>query len=196
MFDIFNMLKKEAHTAPKQVTRDTIIGDILDMDQTTAPYFMEIGMHCLGCPASRGETIEEACEVHGVNCDELLEKLAEAGFSTTQATISRDIREINLTKVAVAGGRQKYTLGKSATHESIESYRKVLGAGILSMVPAENLIVIKTVSGMAMAVAAALDNVEINGLLGSIAGDDTIFLAVRSREMTDSVMKTIDKMQR
>ncbi len=65
MFDIFNMLKKEAHTAPKQVTRDTIIGDILDMDQTTAPYFMEIGMHCLGCPASRGETIEEACEVHG-----------------------------------------------------------------------------------------------------------------------------------
>ena len=68
MFDIFNMLKKEAHTAPKQVTRDTIIGDILDMDQTTAPYFMEIGMHCLGCPASRGETIEEACEVHGVNC--------------------------------------------------------------------------------------------------------------------------------
>ena len=69
-------------------------------------------------------------------------------------------------------------------------------AGILSMLQAENLIVIKTVSGMAMAVAAALDNVEINGLLGSIAGDDTIFLAVRSREMTDSVMKTIDKMQR
>lgn len=128
--------------------------------------------------------------------DELLEKLAEAGFTTTQATISRDIREINLTKVAVAGGRPKYTLGKSTSHESIESYRKVLSAGILSMVPAENLIVIKTVSGMAMAVAAALDNVEINGLLGSIAGDDTIFLAVRSRDMTDAVMKTIDRMQR
>ena len=77
MFDIFNMLKKEAHTAPKQVTRDTIIGDILDMDQTTAPYFMEIGMHCLGCPASRGESIEEACAVHGVDCDELIEKLNE-----------------------------------------------------------------------------------------------------------------------
>ena len=61
------------------------------------------------------------------------------------------------------------------------------------MVPAENLIVIKTVSGMAMAVAAALDNVEINGLLGSIAGDDTIFLAVRSRDMTDTVMKAIEK---
>ena len=59
------------------VTKDTVIGDILDMDQTTAPYFMEIGMHCLGCPASRGETIEEACEVHGVDCDELIGKLNE-----------------------------------------------------------------------------------------------------------------------
>ena len=77
MFDIFNMLKKEEHKDAKQVTRDTIIGDILDMDQTTAPYFMEIGMHCLGCPASRGESIEEACAVHGVDCDELIEKLNE-----------------------------------------------------------------------------------------------------------------------
>ena len=78
MFDIFDMLKKdkdEKKAAVKQVTRETIIGDILDMDQTTAPYFMEIGMHCLGCPASRGETIEEACEVHGVDCDELIGKL-------------------------------------------------------------------------------------------------------------------------
>ena len=72
MFDIFNMLKKNEENKTMQVTRETIIGD---MDQTTAPYFMEIGMHCLGCPASRGETIAEACEVHGVDCDELLEKL-------------------------------------------------------------------------------------------------------------------------
>ena len=57
------------------VTKDTVIGDILDTDQETAPYFLEIGMHCLGCPASRGESIEEACAVHGVDCDELLEKL-------------------------------------------------------------------------------------------------------------------------
>ena len=67
MFDIFNMLKKNEENKTMQVTRETIIGDILDMDQTTAPYFMEIGMHCLGCPASRGETIAEACEVHGVD---------------------------------------------------------------------------------------------------------------------------------
>lgn len=57
------------------VTRDTIIGDILDADRETAPYFFEIGMHCLGCPSSRGESIEQACEVHGVDVDQLIEKL-------------------------------------------------------------------------------------------------------------------------
>lgn len=57
------------------VTEETIIGDILDADSNVAPYFLEIGMHCLGCPASRGETIKEACDVHGVNADELIEKL-------------------------------------------------------------------------------------------------------------------------
>lgn len=59
------------------VTKDTIIDEILKADQDTAPYFLEIGMHCLGCPASRGESIEEACAVHGVDCDELIEKLNE-----------------------------------------------------------------------------------------------------------------------
>lgn len=57
------------------VTKDTIIGDILDVDFEVAPFFLEIGMHCLGCPASRGETIAQACEVHGTDADALVEKL-------------------------------------------------------------------------------------------------------------------------
>lgn len=57
------------------VTKETLIGDILDHDRTTAEYFLAMGMHCLGCPASRGESLEEACAVHGVNCDELVEKI-------------------------------------------------------------------------------------------------------------------------
>lgn len=60
-----------------EVTKDTIIGDVLDNDVETAQFFIDIGMHCLGCPASRGETIAEACEVHGVDADELVEKLNE-----------------------------------------------------------------------------------------------------------------------
>ncbi len=59
----------------KQIEKDTIIGDILDADPTTAQYFFEMGMHCLGCPASRGESVAEACEVHGVDVEEILEKL-------------------------------------------------------------------------------------------------------------------------
>lgn len=59
------------------ITKDTIIGEILDMDQSTAPFFLEMGMHCLGCPSSRGETVEQACMVHGVDADELVKKLNE-----------------------------------------------------------------------------------------------------------------------
>ena len=57
------------------ITKDTIIGDILDIDRTTAPFFLEMGMHCLGCPSARGETLEQACLVHGVSVDELVAKL-------------------------------------------------------------------------------------------------------------------------
>ncbi len=57
------------------VTRESIIGDVLDADVSTAQFFMEIGMHCLGCPASRGESIAEACMVHGTDADALIEKL-------------------------------------------------------------------------------------------------------------------------
>ena len=58
-----------------QITKDTIIGDILDAAPGTAPFFLEMGMHCLGCPASRGETVEMACRVHGVDGDELISKI-------------------------------------------------------------------------------------------------------------------------
>jgi hydrid cluster protein-associated redox disulfide domain len=57
------------------ITKDTIIGDILDIDSSVAPFFLEMGMHCLGCPASRGETVEQACMVHGVDCEDLIDRL-------------------------------------------------------------------------------------------------------------------------
>ena len=58
-----------------EITKDTIIGDILDFDRETAKFFLEIGMHCLGCPASRGESIADACAVHGTDADQLIEKI-------------------------------------------------------------------------------------------------------------------------
>ena len=60
-----------------QISKDTVIGTILDSAPETAPFFLEMGMHCLGCPASRGETIGEACQVHGTDADELVKKLNE-----------------------------------------------------------------------------------------------------------------------
>ncbi len=59
------------------ITKQSLIGDILDLDESTAPFFMEMGMHCLGCPASRGESLEEACVVHGVDVEEMVQKLNE-----------------------------------------------------------------------------------------------------------------------
>ena len=61
----------------KEITKDMVIGDILDADAGTAMFFFEMGMHCLGCPASRGETVEDACSVHGVNVDELIARINE-----------------------------------------------------------------------------------------------------------------------
>ena len=66
------------------ITKDMIIGDILDLDETTAPFFLEMGMHCLGCPHSRGESIEDACAVHGTDADALVKKLNDFLSSTNE----------------------------------------------------------------------------------------------------------------
>ena len=78
--------KQEESKMAVTITKDTIIGDILDIAPETAPLFMAIGMHCLGCPASRGETVEEACMVHGIEVEELLEELNKQIASSTAAT--------------------------------------------------------------------------------------------------------------
>ena len=111
--------------------------------------------------------------------EELAEKLREEGFNVTQATVSRDIRELNLSKVPAAGGRQKYVI-LSGTGQLNDKYVRMMHDGLISMEPAGNLLVLKTVSGMAMAVAAAVDAMHFPEIVGSIAGDDTIMAATKS----------------
>lgn len=125
--------------------------------------------------------------------DELLSELAAAGFSATQATISRDIRELKLTKVSDGNGKQKYVVIQNTDTDVLVKYHQVLSAGILNMDYAENIIVIHTVSGMAMAVAAALDNMNIQGFMGCIAGDDTIFAVARSKDFCREIIAGIKK---
>ena len=124
--------------------------------------------------------------------EELAEYLNRAGFKVTQATVSRDIRDLKLTKVSVNGGKQKYILHRPEEGMS-EKYIRVLKDGYVSMDMAQNILVIKTVSGMAMAVAAALDAMKWNEVVGCIAGDDTIMCAIRTTEDTVAVVEKIRK---
>lgn len=124
--------------------------------------------------------------------EELAERLHDAGFKVTQATVSRDIRNLKLTKMSMDGGRQKYVVLKPDEGIS-EKYIRVLQNGYASMDMAQNILVIKTVSGMAMAVAAAIDAMKWKEVVGCIAGDDTIMCAIRSVEDTMTVMGKIRK---
>lgn len=120
--------------------------------------------------------------------EELAEYLNNAGFKVTQATVSRDIRDLKLTKVSLNGGKQKYVIHRQDEDGMSEKYIRVLRDGYMSMDMAQNILVIKTVSGMAMAVAAALDAMDCHEIVGSIAGDDTIMCAVRTVEDTTALM--------
>ena len=126
--------------------------------------------------------------------EELSDYLEREGYQVTQATVSRDIRELKLTKVAVNGGRQKYVALMEASEDLSEKYTRVFRDGFVSMDMAQNILVIKTVAGRAMAVAAAVDAMKWNELVGCIAGDDTIMCAIRTVEDTAVVMENIRKL--
>ena len=125
--------------------------------------------------------------------EELSEYLLKEGFNVTQATVSRDIRELKLTKISMNNGKQKYAVLGDTDDELSEKYVRVLRDGFLSMDMAQNILVIKTVSGMASAVCAAIDAMKIREIVGSIAGDDTIMCVIRTVEETEKLMKKIRK---
>ncbi len=125
--------------------------------------------------------------------EELTEKLKQEGFQVTQATVSRDIRDLKLTKVQTDDGRQKYVVLKATENALRDKYIRILKDGFVSMDMAMNILVIKTVSGMAMAVGAAIDEMHWHEVVGCIAGDDTIMCAIRTMEDTAVVMDKIRK---
>lgn len=126
--------------------------------------------------------------------EELSDYLQKEGYQVTQATVSRDIRELKLTKVAMSNGRQKYAALTEANEDLSEKYTRVFRDAFVSMDMAQNILVIKTVSGMAMAVAAAIDAMHLHEIVGCIAGDDTIMCAVRSVDDTIAVMNRLRKL--
>lgn len=124
--------------------------------------------------------------------EELCRRLQEDGYQVTQATVSRDINELRLSKISTTEGRQKYASINDGQDAHISGkYIRVLRDGFLSMDNAQNILVVRTVSGMAMAVAAALDAMRMKEVVGSIAGDDTIMMAIRTTAETKIVMDKI-----
>ncbi|MCM1064108.1 MAG: arginine repressor [Eubacterium sp.] len=143
----------------------------------------------------RHAKIIETIQKHDVETqEELANYLREAGLAVTQATVSRDIKELKLSKIALRNGRQKYIILKQEDSHLGDKYIRVLRDGFSSMNMAQNILVVKTVSGMAMAVAAALDAMRFPEIVGCIAGDDTIFVAVRTVEETQALMDQIRSM--
>lgn len=144
---------------------------------------------------NRHQKIVEIIENHDVETqEELAGYLQKTGFTVTQATVSRDIRELKLSKIPSGNGRQKYVILKQDDSHMGDKYIRVLRDGFTSMDMAQNILVVKTVSGMAMAVAAAIDALKFPEIVGCIAGDDTIMVAVRTVEETQELMHKIHVM--
>ena len=124
--------------------------------------------------------------------EELASALNQAGYNVTQATVSRDIRELNLTKTT-ADGIPRYVVFQGDDSNLSKKYIRVLKDGFVNMNMAQNILVIKTVPGMAMAVCAALDAMHLYEIVGTIAGDDTIMCACKTSEQAVSVVNKLNE---
>ena len=144
---------------------------------------------------NRHDKIIELIARHEVETQEQLASLLkDEGYDVTQATVSRDIRQMKLSKQVTEDGRQKYVYSTADSEAMQDKYVSVLKAGFVKMDVAQNLLVIKTVSGMAMARAAAIDAIDMPEIVGCIAGDDTIMIAIKSNEEALEVMAKFKEM--
>lgn len=133
---------------------------------------------------SRQQKILELIELYDIDTQEtLISKLAEVGFSATQTTISRDIKQLKLVKGMTGKGTYKYVIPTAKKDNTAPVLNSAITESVVKIEAAENIVVIKTLSGMANAVAVCIDSLEITEIIGSVAGDDTILLVVKTSEL-------------
>lgn len=144
--------------------------------------------------ARQAEIIRLIGKYHIETQEELADRLNQEGFQVTQATVSRDIRELHLIKVADGPGKSRYSVIQNDMGPLNKKYSRVLKDAYVSMDAAGNIMVLKVVPGMAMAAAAALDALGWTEIVGSIAGDDTIFCAIRDVQDVKPVMNRLSKL--
>lgn len=141
---------------------------------------------------ARHEKIKELIQQYDIDTqEELASRLNEAGFKVTQATVSRDIRALKMMKVTGKDGKSRYVILQELPTEMGEKYTRVLHDALLTIDQGQNILVIRTVPGMAMGVAAALDALNWEEILGSIAGDDTVMCVARTLEEASSVSERL-----
>lgn len=146
---------------------------------------------------ARHEQILQLIEKYEIETqEELAERLNKAGFTVTQATVSRDIRQLQLRKIPSAEGRLRYAVGAVGDADLSQKYKRVLEDAFVSAESAGNIVVIRTVSGMAMAAAAAIDSLDWREVLGCIAGDDTIMVVVRTPECASEIISRVRSISR
>ena len=129
----------------------------------------------------RHAKILELIKEHDIDTqEELLRHLREEGFDVTQATVSRDIKELRLVKTLSRSGKYKYSTGSETTNDMSAKFYSLFSDSVLSVEAAMNMLVVKCMTGMAQAVCASLDSMHWPGFVGTLAGDDTIFIVCRT----------------
>lgn len=126
--------------------------------------------------------------------EELVEQLKKAGFNVTQATVSRDIKELHLVKVPLDDGRYKYSLPADQKFNPQHKLKRILGDSFIGIDYSENLIVVKTMPGNASAIGALIDHLQWESIMGTICGDDTCLIICRSKESAKEISKKILEM--
>ena len=126
--------------------------------------------------------------------DELLTRRREEGFKGTQATISRYIKDLRLVKTLGSDGKYRYAAANRSSTDIRSNFSNLFSTSVNSIDVAQNLVVIKTLSGMAQAVCAALDSADYPSVVGTIAGDDTIFIACRTADLAVSLTEELKKL--
>ena len=128
--------------------------------------------------------------------EQMLESLRSCGIMATQATISRDIKELNLVKQPVGDGSYKYVVStvRQAHHSFAGRLQNIFKEGVTSFDVAQNIVVIKTMPGLASAAGAALDGMDIDGFVGSLAGDDTVIMIMRTTQLAEEFCREMESM--
>ena len=127
--------------------------------------------------------------------EQLLEELRARGFTTTQATISRDIKELRLVKELTGSGGYRYALSERKTASTSDTrLRNIFKEGVISVDVAQNIVVVRTMPGLASAACSALDNMEIEGVVGTLAGDDTGILIMRDNALAQQFSSEVHKL--